>query len=146
MQQSWARTLSIAAAGLTLLLIVAGGLVTNTDSGLACPDWPTCFGSPLPKMVGGVAIEHTHRLIASAVGALVLGLVLLLVPRKLALATSFVFAPLVLGGSFWAARVVAKSGAMPALPAALTLAGFAGCLFALWRTGGKARLAVGALV
>src|SRR5215470_14708418 len=66
----WARRLAAAAAFLTIVLIGAGGLVTNTDSGLACPDWPTCFGSPMPKMVGGVAVEHTHRLIASAAALL----------------------------------------------------------------------------
>ena len=59
----WVRRLAVAAAFLTLVLIVAGGLVTNTDSGLACPDWPTCFGSPMPHMVGGVAVEHTHRVV-----------------------------------------------------------------------------------
>jgi len=70
----WVRRLAVAAAFLTLVLIVAGGLVTNTDSGLACPDWPTCFGSPMPRMVGGVAVEHSHRLIATAVGLCTLGL------------------------------------------------------------------------
>ncbi len=34
----WVRRLAAVAAFLTLVLIVAGGLVTNTDSGLACPD------------------------------------------------------------------------------------------------------------
>ena len=28
----------------TVLLIVAGGLVTSTGSGLAVPDWPTSYG------------------------------------------------------------------------------------------------------
>ena len=65
------RRLSAAAALLTLALIVAGGVVTNTDSGLACPDWPTCYGSVVPPMVGNVAVEHTHRLVATAVGLLV---------------------------------------------------------------------------
>src|SRR6185503_2090562 len=67
----------------TLLLIVAGGLVTSTDSGLSVPDWPTTYGSsmgtfPLSKMVGGIRYEHTHRLIASAVGFLTLILAFLL--------------------------------------------------------------------
>src|SRR5256885_1845581 len=59
----WVRRLAVFAALLTFVLIVAGGLVTNTDSGLACPDWPLCHGSAVPKMVGGVAVEHTHPLL-----------------------------------------------------------------------------------
>jgi heme a synthase len=59
----------------TVLLIVAGGLVTSTGSGLAVPDWPTSYGwnmftFPMKHMVGGIFYEHGHRLIASAVGFL----------------------------------------------------------------------------
>lgn len=55
----------------TLLLIVAGALVTGNDAGLAVPDWPTSFGSfRMPRMVGGVLYEHGHRMIAATVGAL----------------------------------------------------------------------------
>ena len=75
------RRLAAIAAGLTIVLIVAGGLVTNTDSGLACPDWPTCYGSLVPRMTGNVAIEHTHRLIATAVGLLTVALVILTMRR-----------------------------------------------------------------
>ena len=144
------RRLALAAAGLTLVLIVAGGLVTNTDSGLACPDWPTCFGSPFPKMVGGVLVEHTHRLIAGLVGFLSVLLALLLLKRdampRFGWLLSLLFAPLVLIGAFWAAAVVAKTGVMPALPAAFALSGFAGCLATLARARGEARLAVGAVI
>jgi cytochrome c oxidase assembly protein subunit 15 len=57
----------------TVLLIVAGGLVTSTGSGLSVPDWPTSYGwsmftFPLRNMVGGIFYEHGHRLIASSVG------------------------------------------------------------------------------
>ena len=59
----------------TVLLIVAGGLVTSTGSGLSVPDWPTSYGwsmftFPLRHMVGGIFYEHGHRLIASTVGFL----------------------------------------------------------------------------
>ena len=63
----------------TLLLITAGGMVTSTGSGLAVPDWPNTYGYfmfsfPLSKMVGGIFYEHGHRLIASIVGLLTVGL------------------------------------------------------------------------
>jgi cytochrome c oxidase assembly protein subunit 15 len=54
----------------TFCLIVAGGLVTSTQSGLAVPDWPLSYGQVMPPMVGGIFYEHTHRLIASFVGLL----------------------------------------------------------------------------
>jgi len=49
--------------------------VTSKNVGLAVPDWPTTFGYnmflfPVSKWVGGILFEHTHRLIASAVGIL----------------------------------------------------------------------------
>ena len=63
-------------AASTAVLIFAGGLVTSTGSGLSVPDWPTTYGwfmftFPLDKMVGGIRFEHTHRLIASTVGFLI---------------------------------------------------------------------------
>ncbi len=66
-------------AGSTLVLIIAGGLVTSTGSGLAVPDWPTTYGHfmfsfPLSQMVGGILYEHGHRMIASVVGCLTIGL------------------------------------------------------------------------
>lgn len=73
----WLHRYAKAVAACTLLLIVAGGLVTSTGSGLAVPDWPTTYGwsmftFPLEHMVGGIFYEHGHRLIASAVGFLTL--------------------------------------------------------------------------
>jgi cytochrome c oxidase assembly protein subunit 15 len=61
----------------TAVLIFAGGLVTSTGSGLSVPDWPNTYGwnmflFPLDKMVGGIRYEHSHRLIASTVGFLIL--------------------------------------------------------------------------
>ena len=63
-------------AATTGILIFAGGLVTSTESGLSVPDWPNTYGYfmfffPLEKMVGGIRYEHTHRLIASTVGFLI---------------------------------------------------------------------------
>jgi len=59
-------------AVLAFLLLLAGGLVTSNNAGLAVPDWPTSFGHlfKIPKMIGGVKFEHGHRMIAELVGLL----------------------------------------------------------------------------
>ena len=58
--------------GATFLLIIAGGLVTSTKSGLSVPDWPLSYGRLMPPMVGGIRYEHTHRMIATLVGLMTL--------------------------------------------------------------------------
>jgi cytochrome c oxidase assembly protein subunit 15 len=62
-------------AACTVLLVLAGSLVTSTGSGLSVPDWPTTYGwnmlmFPPSKWVGGILYEHSHRLIATTVGFL----------------------------------------------------------------------------
>ncbi|HAK54633.1 MAG: COX15/CtaA family protein [Vicinamibacterales bacterium] len=76
---TWIHRFALLLAASTLLLVTAGGLVTSTDSGLAVPDWPNTYGYfmfsfPLSKMVGGIFYEHGHRLIASTVGLMMIGL------------------------------------------------------------------------
>ncbi|MGH9366607.1 MAG: COX15/CtaA family protein, partial [Thermoanaerobaculia bacterium] len=78
---------AVAVALSTVCLIVAGGLVTSTESGLSVPDWPTTYGQnpftfPVSQWVGGIRFEHTHRLIASAVGALTIVLAVWLARRE----------------------------------------------------------------
>jgi cytochrome c oxidase assembly protein subunit 15 len=63
-------------AASTAVLILAGGFVTSTGSGLSVPDWPNTYGwfmwsFPIDNMVGGIWYEHSHRLIASVVGFLI---------------------------------------------------------------------------
>jgi heme a synthase len=75
----WPHRLACATAVATVGLIVAGGLVTNTGAALAVPDWPTTFGHnlflfPWSGMVGGVLVEHGHRLLGAGIGMLTVAL------------------------------------------------------------------------
>jgi cytochrome c oxidase assembly protein subunit 15 len=54
--------------GWTILLFVAGALVTSNDAALSVPDWPTSYGTFTPPMYGGILYEHSHRLAAGALG------------------------------------------------------------------------------
>ena len=81
-----AHRLAVSTAAVTVVLIVFGGLVTNTGAALAVPDWPSTFGHnmflfPWSGMVGGVFYEHTHRLLGALVGLLTVGMAATLWPR-----------------------------------------------------------------
>ena len=60
------------------LLLCAGALVTSEDAALAVPDWPLSYGSVTPPMVGGIAFEHSHRVIAAILGLLIIALAIVL--------------------------------------------------------------------
>lgn len=82
----WLHRIAILTAVATFLLIVIGGIVTSTESGLAVPDWPTTFGYnmflyPLSEMVGGILYEHSHRLMGSIVGLLTAALFIMLLVK-----------------------------------------------------------------
>ena len=65
----------------TVLLFVAGALVTSKDAALSVSDWPTSFGTwfpPLRILNGGAFFEHSHRVIAGCLGVLAVGLAALL--------------------------------------------------------------------
>jgi cytochrome c oxidase assembly protein subunit 15 len=72
-----ARRLAAAAAALVALttgLIVLGALVRAHGAGLACPDWPLCFGELVPRFDFHVAFEYAHRVVAGSVSVLFIAL------------------------------------------------------------------------
>jgi cytochrome c oxidase assembly protein subunit 15 len=59
-----------ALAAITYCLVVLGALVRAHGAGLACPDWPLCFGEVVPKFDFKIAFEWGHRALAGSVGIL----------------------------------------------------------------------------
>ncbi|MEE9278532.1 MAG: COX15/CtaA family protein [Myxococcota bacterium] len=56
-----------ALAALTFGLIVLGAVVRAKGAGLACPDWPLCFGRAVPAFDAKIALEWGHRVLAGFV-------------------------------------------------------------------------------
>ena len=103
------RFAAIAAVVMCYVTIILGGNVITTDNGLACPDWPTCFGNGnfLASFSGGAGVEWSHRVSAFFLSVSVLVLTLLAVAyergrralmRLSGLALSLVVMEALLGG------------------------------------------------
>jgi heme A synthase len=66
------QRLAAATAIATYLLIVVGGVVRVTGSGLGCPDWPTCYGSWVPPLEPAALLEWSHRVLGALTSPLIL--------------------------------------------------------------------------
>lgn len=66
------QRLSLATAIAVYALIVVGGIVRVTGSGLGCPDWPLCHGQFIPPPRVEALIEFSHRAVAAASGLLMI--------------------------------------------------------------------------
>jgi cytochrome c oxidase assembly protein subunit 15 len=71
------RGLALVALVLTFVVVVVGAYVRLSDAGLGCPDWPLCYGRPLPADIAdGDALakawkEMGHRYLAGMLGILI---------------------------------------------------------------------------
>ena len=59
-------------SGFTVLLLMAGALVTSNDAADSVPDWPLAYGKIIPPLVGGIRYEFAHRVAAASVAILTL--------------------------------------------------------------------------
>jgi heme A synthase len=66
------RGLAFVTVASIFFLIILGGVVRVTESGLGCPDWPLCHGEIIPSYKLETLIEYSHRLVAFVVATLVL--------------------------------------------------------------------------
>ena len=84
------RAWSLASVIFLLGLIILGGVVRITDSGLGCPDWPFCHGKVIPSSDPATLIEYSHRMVAAVTGLIIVvtGFVIWRSHRKERLLTS----------------------------------------------------------
>src|SRR6202041_4070300 len=61
---------AFATSACTVLLLMAGALVTSNAAADSVPDWPLAYGKIIPPLVGGIRYEYAHRLMAGTVAVL----------------------------------------------------------------------------
>jgi len=104
------RYAAVASVVMCYLTIMLGGNVMASDSGLACPDWPSCDGNYAPPISGGTGIEWSHRVAAFVLASLITVLTLLAVAfernRPVLLRLSFASLATVVGQALLGGMVV----------------------------------------
>lgn len=71
----WLHRLTRLVVGAGFLMIIVGGMVASTDSGLSVPDWPSSYGwtvftFPYSRWAGGIFFQQGHRILGVLVGTL----------------------------------------------------------------------------
>jgi cytochrome c oxidase assembly protein subunit 15 len=66
------RNISLLLSILVFINILFGPLVRATNSGLACPDWPLCYGRVLPPAEFRIWMEVGHRFYSGGIGIILL--------------------------------------------------------------------------
>lgn len=62
------QLLFLGMGALVFALAALGAYVRHSGAGLACADWPTCFGGVLPAVLSGRVLVHvSHRVLAALV-------------------------------------------------------------------------------
>ena len=85
--QPWLYRVALLTAGVALLPILVGALVTTKGAGMAFPDWPASDGQnmllyPWLKSAGDKFLEHGHRLAGMLIGIVSIGLVVLVSAKE----------------------------------------------------------------
>jgi cytochrome c oxidase assembly protein subunit 15 len=129
----------------TFVLIIFGAVVRAHGAGLACPDWPLCFGELIPRFDLYVALEWGHRLLAGSISLGLAGLTWAVVRRrdlleetagKLTLAWALLLIQIVLGG------LTVLQGLAPWTVTGHLLVGNTFCALLLWTSRDLSELGV----
>jgi cytochrome c oxidase assembly protein subunit 15 len=79
--EQYRRLTYVALASLSLI-VLTGGAVRLTDSGLGCENWPKCGGTPLPPLSSHALIEFGNRAVSGLVGVITVIVFLLAFTRR----------------------------------------------------------------